>query len=96
MARQPARRPRPQAPSPRTRRESRSPAGKPSTIGALAQAMEGVAPARLAEPWDNVGLLLGDRAAPCGRVLVAVDWTAAVLEEALIRLAKMRQSLVAK
>jgi dinuclear metal center YbgI/SA1388 family protein len=83
MARQPARRPRPQAPSPRTRREARSPAGKPSTIGALAEAMEGVAPARLAEPWDNVGLLLGDRAAPCGRVLVAVDWTPAVLEEAL-------------
>ena len=45
--------------------------------------MEAVAPARLAESWDNVGLLLGDRAAPCGRVLVAVDWTAAVMEEAL-------------
>ncbi len=52
-------------------------------MGALAEAMDRVAPARLAEPWDNVGLLLGDRAAPCGRVLVAVDWTAAVLEEAL-------------
>jgi dinuclear metal center YbgI/SA1388 family protein len=45
--------------------------------------MEAVAPARLAEAWDNVGLLLGDRSAPCGRVLVAVDWTPAVLEEAL-------------
>jgi dinuclear metal center YbgI/SA1388 family protein len=45
--------------------------------------MEAIAPARLAESWDNVGLLLGDRAAPCGRVLVAVDWTAAVMEEAL-------------
>jgi dinuclear metal center YbgI/SA1388 family protein len=45
--------------------------------------MERVAPSRLAEPWDNVGLLLGDRAAPCGRVLVSLDWTAAVLEEAL-------------
>ena len=52
-------------------------------MGALAAAMEAVAPARLAESWDNVGLLLGDRAAPCGRVLVAVDWTAAVMEEAL-------------
>lgn len=52
-------------------------------MGALAVAMEAVAPARLAESWDNVGLLLGDRAAPCGRVLVAVDWTAAVMEEAL-------------
>jgi dinuclear metal center YbgI/SA1388 family protein len=45
--------------------------------------MERVAPSRLAEPWDNVGLLLGDREAPCGRVLVSVDWTAEVLEEAL-------------
>jgi len=52
-------------------------------VGALAAAMEAIAPARLAESWDNVGLLLGDRAAPCGRVLVAVDWTAAVMEEAL-------------
>jgi dinuclear metal center YbgI/SA1388 family protein len=83
MARQPVRRPRPQAPVGRTRRAQRTPGGKPSSVGALAEAMESVAPARLAEPWDNVGLLLGDRSAPCGRVLVAVDWTAAVLEEAL-------------
>ena len=45
--------------------------------------MEAVAPARLAEPWDNVGLLLGDRAATCRRVLVSVDWTPQVLAEAL-------------
>lgn len=45
--------------------------------------MESVAPAWLAESWDNVGLLLGDCDAPCGRVLVSVDWSAAVLEEAL-------------
>ena len=45
--------------------------------------MEAVAPARLAEPWDNVGLLLGDRAAACRRVLVSVDWTPQVLAEAL-------------
>ena len=78
MARQPA-------PRDRRRRSaaSGSARGKPSTVGALASAMEAVAPARLAEPWDNVGLLLGDRSAPCGRVLVAVDWTPAVMEEAL-------------
>ena len=83
MARSAPRRPRPIAPVGRTRRSGRPPAGKPSSVGALAAAMEAVAPARLAESWDNVGLLLGDRAAPCGRVLVAVDWTAAVMEEAL-------------
>lgn len=57
--------------------------GPPSSVGALAAALEMVAPARLAEPWDNVGLLLGDREAPCGRVLLTVDFTAGVLEEAL-------------
>lgn len=45
--------------------------------------MEMVAPSRLAEQWDNVGLILGDRHAPCSRVLLAIDFTAAVLEEAL-------------
>jgi dinuclear metal center YbgI/SA1388 family protein len=45
--------------------------------------MDAVAPARLAEPWDNVGLLLGDRAAGCSRVLVSVDWTPQVLAEAV-------------
>lgn len=83
MARQPARRPRPEAPVGRSRRTPRPPAAKPSTVGALAAAMERVAPAWLAEGWDNVGLLLGDRSAPCGRVLVSVDWTPAVLEEAI-------------
>ena len=83
MARSAPRRPRPIAPVGRTRRSGRPPAGRPSSVGALAAALEAVAPARLAESWDNVGLLLGDRAALCGRVLVAVDWTAAVMEEAL-------------
>lgn len=53
------------------------------TVGDLAAAMEAVAPSRLAESWDNVGLLLGDRAAACRRVLVSVDWTPQVLAEAL-------------
>lgn len=80
----PARR-RPKVPQParatRTRRSRR--AGPPSTVGALAAAMEAVAPARLAEEWDNVGLLLGSRAAPCSRVLLTTDFTDGVLDEAL-------------
>lgn len=83
MAGQSPRRPRREASLRRLRGASRGGAPKPSSVGALADAMDRVAPGRLAEPWDNVGLLLGDRAAPCGRVLVSVDWTAAVLEEAL-------------
>ncbi|MBL9140994.1 MAG: Nif3-like dinuclear metal center hexameric protein, partial [Phycisphaerae bacterium] len=45
--------------------------------------MESIAPRRLAESWDNVGLLLGDAAAPCTRVLATIDLTADVLDEAL-------------
>ena len=83
MARQPPRRPPSGAANGRSRRTPRGPGPRPSTVGALAEAMERVAPARLAESWDNVGLLLGDRSDPCGRVLVAVDWSASVLEEAI-------------
>lgn len=52
-------------------------------VGALAGAMESVAPRRLAESWDNVGLLLGDAGAPCARVLATIDLTGTVLQEAL-------------
>lgn len=52
-------------------------------VGALAGAMESVAPRRLAESWDNVGLLLGDASAPCSRVLATIDLTGTVLQEAL-------------
>jgi len=69
-------------------RPARSPSGRRTpargvTVGDLAAAMEAVAPSRLAESWDNVGLLLGDRAASCRKVLVSVDWTPQVLAEAL-------------
>ncbi|HEX8792802.1 MAG TPA: Nif3-like dinuclear metal center hexameric protein, partial [Polyangiaceae bacterium] len=39
------------------------------TVADLVRAMEEVAPARLAEAWDNVGLLVGDPAAALGRVV---------------------------
>lgn len=45
-------------------------------------ALDGIAPTRLAGDWDNVGLLLeGDR--PIERVLITIDLTPAVVEEAL-------------
>ncbi|HEU4538617.1 MAG TPA: Nif3-like dinuclear metal center hexameric protein [Polyangiaceae bacterium] len=59
------------APDPTTRR-----------VADLVAALEAIAPSRLAEPWDNVGLLVGDPAAPLGRVLLCVDLTRAVLTEA--------------
>ena len=42
-----------------------------------------IAPPRLAESWDNVGLLVGDYAADVEKVLVALDVTDAVLAEAI-------------
>ena len=43
------------------------------------------APRKLAESWDNVGLLVGDPEAAVERVLVALDITPQVAEEALER-----------
>ncbi len=54
-----------------------------TTVDDLCRAMEAIAPTRLAEKWDNVGLLVGDRAAPADRVLLAIDLTREVLDEAL-------------
>lgn len=51
----------------------------------LLAALEIIAPLRYAEPWDNVGLLAGDPAAPIERVLLTIDLTHAVLEEAVAR-----------
>jgi dinuclear metal center YbgI/SA1388 family protein len=45
-------------------------------------ALEAIAPLRYAEPWDNVGLIVGDPSAPVSRVLLAIDCTDAVGEEA--------------
>jgi dinuclear metal center YbgI/SA1388 family protein len=44
--------------------------------------LETLAPTVLAEPWDNVGLLVGDAEAPVGTVLFCVDLTAEVFDEA--------------
>jgi dinuclear metal center YbgI/SA1388 family protein len=48
----------------------------------VCHALGRLAPLVYAEPWDNVGLLLGDPAAEVARVLLTIDLTAAVLAEA--------------
>jgi len=54
-------------------------------VQSLIDAMEQVAPARYAEPWDNVGLLVGDPEAPLkGPILLTIDLTERVLEEAVL------------
>lgn len=50
--------------------------------GDVLAVLEGLAPARLAEEWDNVGLMVGRRERPVTRVLVALDLRSAVLDEA--------------
>ncbi len=44
--------------------------------------LEELAPLRYAESWDNVGLLVGDPDAKVTKVLVTVDYSTAVAEEA--------------
>lgn len=52
------------------------------TIGLIAQIMEKIAPKSWAEDWDNVGLLVGSGSTPVERVLIALDGTMEVVEEA--------------
>ena len=59
----------------------RSPAASP-TVGDWVELVHRRWPAATAEPWDNVGLQVGDPAAAAPTVLVALDVTAAVLAEA--------------
>lgn len=57
--------------------------GRRVTVGAVTAAMDQIAPPALAQSWDNVGLLVGDRSAACKRVLLCIDLTPAVLREAV-------------
>jgi len=53
------------------------------TLGDLRQAVEEQWPARIAEPWDRIGLITGRDSAPIRRVLLAVDAVRATVEEAI-------------
>jgi dinuclear metal center YbgI/SA1388 family protein len=48
----------------------------------LIAAMEEIAPTKYAEAWDNVGLLVGDPGQDVGKVMLTIDYTTAVAEEA--------------
>ncbi len=54
-----------------------------STVNDLCQAMERLAPTSHAADWDNVGLLVGQRTAPCGKIMLTIDLTRDVLAEAV-------------
>jgi len=53
------------------------------TVSEIARAMERIAPLSLAQSWDNVGLLVGDTSATCKRILLCIDLTPSVLDEAV-------------
>lgn len=53
------------------------------SVGQIEQRLFEAAPAELRQSWDNVGLLVGDPAAPADKVLVALDITRDVVEEAV-------------
>lgn len=53
------------------------------TVGDVADWMDSRYPPHLQEDWDRVGLICGDRADTVAKVLLAVDPTEAVVDEAL-------------
>lgn len=59
------------------------------TIQQVLDALEELAPCRNCEPWDNVGLLVGDPQAAVSRVLIALDSTDEVIEEAVKKEAQL-------
>ena len=54
-----------------------------TTVGDLVAALEDIAPTRHAEPWDNVGLLLGDARVETQGVMTCLTLTEEVAEEAI-------------
>lgn len=52
------------------------------TTELVAQLLEKIAPKSWAEDWDNVGLLVGSGATPIERILITLDGTLEVVEEA--------------
>lgn len=55
------------------------------TVADVCDALEVIAPTTLAQSWDNVGLLAGDMSAPVGVLLLCIDLTPAVVDEAIRR-----------
>lgn len=55
----------------------------------IIKCMEDIAPVYLAENWDNVGLLVGDKDSAVSKILLALDATDEVIEEAIYYKADM-------
>jgi dinuclear metal center YbgI/SA1388 family protein len=55
------------------------------TVGTVVEVLEQLVPLELAADWDNVGLLVGDRAAPVQRIMTCLTVTPETTAEALER-----------
>lgn len=53
------------------------------TVGDVMALMESWYPAATAQSWDRVGLIVGDPASPVRSILLALDPTAAIAEQAV-------------
>jgi len=53
------------------------------TVDDVVRFLDAFAPLRLAEPWDNVGLLVGDRHNAVSRIMTCLTVTATTAEEAV-------------
>ena len=58
-------------------------------VADVCAALEEIAPIALAQSWDNVGLIVGDRNARVRRVLLCIDLTPEVAAEAVRRKADL-------
>jgi putative NIF3 family GTP cyclohydrolase 1 type 2 len=55
----------------------------PVTVADIITCLDGIAPFSVAESWDNVGLLVGDQNRSVTSILVALDPTSQLLDEAI-------------
>ena len=55
------------------------------TVQEICDFLEAYAPLRLAEEWDNVGLLLGDAARPVERMMTCLTVTPSTVDEAVAK-----------
>ena len=54
-----------------------------ATVNDIIKVMDGIAPPNLAEPWDNVGLLVGRSSNTVKKLMVALDVSPEVVEQAV-------------
>lgn len=53
------------------------------SVNRVVEVLESIAPPRYAESWDNVGLLIGSRRWAAERIMLTIDLTEEVLQEAI-------------